>query len=61
MKAKKILAVAFTLIGAIALAGGVLSTFNKAQEMGKNPIGVALVGGLFFVAGMALVRSVGVP
>lgn len=59
MKAKNFLAVAFTLIGAIALAWGVLSIFNKAQAMGQNPIGVALVGGLFFVAGMALMRSVG--
>lgn len=58
MKAKQTLALLFTIIGAIGLAWGTLSIFNKAEAMGQNPWGVAIIGLVFFLTGMGLLRSV---
>lgn len=59
MKAKQTLALIFTLVGALGLAWGTLSIFNKAEAMGQNPWGVAIIGLVFFITGMGLLRSVG--
>lgn len=59
MKAKQTLALIFTLVGAIGLAWGTLSIFNKADAMGQNPWGVAIIGAIFFITGMGLMRTVG--
>lgn len=56
---KKTLALVFTLVGAIALAAGVLAIFNPGQlALGQNAWGVAIVGVIFFITGMGLLRSV---
>jgi hypothetical protein len=59
MKSKQILGIAFTLIGALGLASGVISIFNKGMAFGQNPWGVAIIGGIFFLTGMGLMRTVG--
>jgi|AntRauTorckE5430_2_1112549.scaffolds.fasta_scaffold08389_2 hypothetical protein len=59
MKSKQILGIAFTLIGALGLAAGVISIFNKGMAFGQNPWGVAIIGGIFFLTGMGLMRTVG--
>ena len=58
MKSKQVLALVFTIIGAIALAFGVMAIFNKGQALGQNPWGVAIIGGIFFITGMGLLRTV---
>ena len=59
MEVKKILALVFTLLGAVGLAFGVLTIFNSGQlALGQNAWGVAIVGGIFFITGMGLLRSV---
>ena len=58
MKSKQILALVFTLLGAVGLAVGVMSIFNKGLAFGQNPWGVAIIGGVFFVTGMGLLRTV---
>ena len=56
---KKTLALLFTIVGAIALAAGVLAIFNPGQlALGQNAWGVAIVGVIFFITGMGLLRSV---
>ena len=56
---KKTLALLFTVVGAVALAAGVLAIFNPGQlALGQNAWGVAIVGGIFFLTGMGLLRSV---
>jgi len=58
MKSKQILGIVFTLVGAIGLAVGVMSVFNKGLAFGQNPWGVAIIGGIFFLTGMGLMRTV---
>ena len=59
MEVKKILALIFTILGAVGLAFGVLAIFNSGQlALGQNAWGVAIVGGIFFITGMGLLRSV---
>ena len=59
MDVKKILALIFTIVGAIALAAGVLAIFNPGQlALGNNAWGVAIIGAVFFITGMGLLRSV---
>lgn len=58
MQSKKILGLVFTIIGAIGLAVGVMSIFNKGMAFGQNPWGVAIIGAVFFVTGMGLMRTV---
>ena len=59
MEVKKILALVFTLLGAVGLAFGVLAIFNSGQlALGQNAWGVAIVGVIFFITGMGLLRSV---
>ncbi|WP_420461024.1 hypothetical protein [Neolewinella sp.] len=59
MQVKKILALVFTVLGAIGLAFGVLAIFNPGQlTLGQNAWGVAIVGLIFFITGMGLLRSV---
>ncbi len=58
MKSKQILGIVFTLVGAIGLAVGVMSIFNKGLAFGQNPWGVAIIGGIFFLTGMGLMRTV---
>ncbi|WP_245911438.1 hypothetical protein [Neolewinella xylanilytica] len=56
---KKTLALLFTISGAVALAAGVLAIFNPGQlALGQNAWGVAIVGLIFFITGMGLLRSV---
>ncbi|WP_116126901.1 hypothetical protein [Lewinella sp. IMCC34183] len=56
---KRTLALVFTIVGAVALAAGVLAIFNPGQlALGQNAWGVAIVGGIFFITGMGLLRSV---
>ena len=59
MNAKKVLAVVFTIVGAIGLAVGVMAIFNKGMAFGQSPWGVAIVGVVFFITGMGLMRTVG--
>lgn len=59
MKSKQILGLVFTVVGAIGLAVGVMSIFNKGQAFGQNAYGVAIVGAIFFLSGMGLMRTVG--
>ncbi|MEM1359861.1 MAG: hypothetical protein AAGF89_16770, partial [Bacteroidota bacterium] len=59
MKSKQTLGILFTIVGAIGLAVGVLSIFNKGMAFGQNPWGVAIIGGIFFLTGMGLMRTVG--
>lgn len=58
MKSKQILGIVFTIIGAVGLAVGVMSIFNKGMAFGQNPWGVAIIGGIFFLTGMGLMRTV---
>lgn len=58
MKSKQILGIVFTIVGAIGLAVGVMSVFNKGLAFGQNPWGVAIIGGIFFLTGMGLMRTV---
>lgn len=58
MKSKQILALVFTIIGAIGMAVGVMSIFNKGNAFGQNAWGVAIIGGVFFITGMGLLRTV---
>ncbi|CAH0999669.1 hypothetical protein LEM8419_00969 [Neolewinella maritima] len=59
MDVKKILALVFTVLGAVGLAFGVLAIFNPGQlALGNNAWGVAIVGLIFFITGMSLLRSV---
>ncbi len=58
MKSKQILGIAFTIIGAVGLAVGVMSIFNKGMAFGQNPWGVAIIGAIFFLTGMGLMRTV---
>ncbi len=58
MKSKQLLGIVFTLVGAIALAVGVMSLFNKGMAFGQNPWGVSIIGGIFFITGMGLMRTV---
>ncbi|MTB51565.1 hypothetical protein [Lewinella sp. W8] len=59
MKSKQILAIVFTVVGAIGLAVGVMAIFNKGMAFGQNPWGVSIIGGIFFLTGMGLLRTVG--
>lgn len=58
MKSKQMLGILFTIVGAIGLAVGVMSIFNKGMAFGQNPWGVAIIGGIFFLTGMGLMRTV---
>ncbi|MEM9835562.1 MAG: hypothetical protein AAF828_03620 [Bacteroidota bacterium] len=58
MKAKQTIGIVFTLVGAIGLAVGVMALFNKGLAFGQNPYGVTIVGLIFFLSGMGLMRSV---
>lgn len=58
MKSKQTIGIIFTLAGAIALAVGLMSLFNKGLAFGQNPWGVTIVGVIFFLSGMGLMRSV---
>lgn len=59
MKSKQILGLIFTIIGAVALAVGTMAIFNKTLAFGQNAFGVTVVGLIFFLSGMGLMRSVG--
>lgn len=58
MKSKQLIGIVFTLAGAIALAVGLMSVFNKGLAFGQNAWGVTIVGIIFFLSGMGLMRSV---
>ena len=56
---KKTLALLFTIVGAVGLTAGVLAIFNPGSlALGQNAWGVAIIGAIFFVTGMGLLRSV---
>lgn len=58
MESKKLLGLVFTLLGAIGLGVGVISLFNGGNAFGQNPWGVSIIGGVFFITGMGLMRTV---
>ena len=58
MESKKLLGIVFTLIGAIGMAVGVISLFNGGNAFGQNPWGVSIIGAIFFLTGMGLMRTV---
>lgn len=58
MKSKQTLGIVFTILGAIALAIGLMAIFNKGLAFGQNAFGVTIVGIIFFLSGMGLLRSV---
>lgn len=59
MKSKQTIGIIFTLVGAVALAIGLMAVFNKSLAFGQNAWGVTLVGIIFFLSGMGLMRTVG--
>ena len=58
MDTKQLLGLIFTLLGAIGLGFGVIALFNGGEALGQNPWGVGIVGLVFFLAGMSLMRTV---
>ncbi|MBC6993959.1 hypothetical protein QWY85_09840 [Neolewinella lacunae] len=58
MKSKQTIGIGFTLVGAIGMAVGVIAIFNKSQAFGQNPYGVAIIGVIFFLTGMSLLRTI---
>ncbi len=58
MEAKKIIGVVLTILGAIGLAAGVLTIFQGGEALGKNSYAMTILGIVFFVAGIGLMKSV---
>ena len=57
MDVKKILGLIFTLIGAAGLVYGVIAIFN-GNIMESNSWIFAILGGVFFAAGLGLLKSI---
>ncbi len=58
MDIKQIIGIIFTIVGAVGMAVGVISVFNGGAAFGQNAWGVAIIGVVFFLAGMGLLRTV---
>lgn len=58
MEIKKVLGIALTLAGTVALAAGVIGIFNGKQLIGINSWALAILGLFFFTAGVRVIRSI---
>ena len=59
MEAKKILGTILTLFGGLGLVAGVFGIFEGGQIAGVSAYAWAIVGGIFFLSGIGLMKSVG--
>lgn len=58
METKKILGTVLVAFGTLGLVPGVLGIFDKQEYLGINSWALALLGGLFFIAGIGLIQSI---
>lgn len=59
METKKILGVVLVLAGAVGLVVGVLGIFQGTHTAGINAYAWAILGLIFFLSGIGLMKSVG--
>lgn len=59
MDAKKGIGTVLTLLGSAALVAGVFGIFEGGQIAGINAYAWAIIGLIFFAAGIGLMKSVG--
>lgn len=59
MEAKKILGIILVLGGAVGLVVGVLGIFQGTATAGINAYAWAILGVIFFLSGIGLMKSVG--
>ncbi|MBK9018165.1 MAG: hypothetical protein IPM82_31245 [Saprospiraceae bacterium] len=61
METKKIMGTVLVAFGLLGLIPGVLGIFDKQEYFGINPWALALLGGLFFMSGIGLLKSIRSP
>ena len=60
METKKIIGTFLVMAGLVGMIPGILGIFEGTDVMGLNPWGLALVGIILFIAGIGLIRTVGI-
>ncbi len=58
METKKIMGTVLVAFGLLGLIPGVLGIFDKQEYLGINSWALALLGGLFFMSGIGLLKSI---
>ncbi len=58
METKKIIGTVLVAFGLLGLVPGVLGIFEKQQILGINSWALTILGGLFFISGIGLIKSI---
>jgi hypothetical protein len=58
METKKVIGTALVAFGLLGLVPGVLGIFEKQDVLGLNPWALTILGGLFFISGIGLIKSI---
>jgi uncharacterized membrane protein len=58
MDTKKILGTVLVSFGLLGLVPGVLGIFEKQDMLGVNSWALTILGGLFFISGIGLIKSI---